>query len=113
MGFFAGAVGCASRSPVVVAPSRTVIVQESVIIEQPSYVSTYAIETIIVTASLLNVRSGPGGDFAVISLVYQGDRLVVYGYGVSSEWLYVELPSGEFGWVLAEYTVPVTPFECG
>lgn len=54
-----------------------------------------------------NIRSGPGIDFPVIHQLRDGDRLTVYGY--APKWLYVKLPSGEFGWVMLQYTLPVSP----
>jgi hypothetical protein len=63
---------------------------------------------VVVTAPLLNVRSGPGSDFPVIAQVRQGDPLVVYGY--APNWLYVQLPGGgEYGWVMVIHTAPISP----
>lgn len=65
-------------------------------------------DKVVVTAPLLNVRSGPGSNFPVISQVHQGDPLVVYG--VAPDWLYVQLPGGgEYGWVMGIHTAPASP----
>jgi uncharacterized protein YgiM (DUF1202 family) len=53
----------------------------------------------------LNVRSGPGLQYAVTGYVCRDDILVVYNHVPG--WLYVQLPSGRFGWVMPEYTTPV------
>lgn len=89
------------------------IYQEPVVIEQPYYVMADASREVIVTAGSLNLRSGPGYEFSVMDTLYQGDRLIVRGYDISSGWLYVELSSGDFGWVMAQYTAPEAPYQCG
>ena len=69
-------------------------------------------DKVVVTAPLLNVRSGPGSNFPVISQVHQGDPLVVYG--VAPDWLYVQLPGGgEYGWVMVIHTAPASPPAAG
>jgi len=62
-------------------------------------------EQVSVMAHSLNVRSGPGLDFPVIYQVQRGQLLLVRGY--APEWIYVELPSGELGWVMLIYTMRV------
>lgn len=52
---------------------------------------------------MLNVRSGPGTDHEVIFQVPQGMILEIHGD--ATEWLFVKLPSGEFGWVMKKFTV--------
>lgn len=58
--------------------------------------------TAVVTAPLLNVRSGPGRNYPVTATVPQGLNLAVYGQ--SSGWLYVQAPNGQFGWVAQRFT---------
>ena len=55
-----------------------------------------------VNTPILNVRSGPGLKFSVIGHIYEGDLLTIKGN--SPQWIYVRLPDGNFGWVMAEYT---------
>ncbi len=62
---------------------------------------------VTVTAQLLNVRSGPGMQFAAIRQARQGDELTVHG--TAPGWLYVRLPGGIFGWVSETFTAPVAP----
>lgn len=57
-----------------------------------------------VTVEVLNVRSAPGPDFQVIQHVRRGDLLNVRDH--AEGWLYVELPSGELGWVRSRFTAP-------
>jgi hypothetical protein len=56
-----------------------------------------------VTAPILNVRSGPAMHYPKIYQVERGYILEVMGK--SDGWLYVQLPNGEFGWVMAEFTL--------
>ncbi len=67
-----------------------------------------ASEHIIVSVGLLNVRSGPSFDFAVLGVVNRGDRLPVYGHAPG--WRYVRLPSGGYGWISNDF-VDVAPAE--
>lgn len=55
----------------------------------------------------LNVRIRPDCEAQVIAVSQQGTRLKIYGRAPG--WLYVKLPSGQFGWVMAEYTCPLFP----
>lgn len=64
-----------------------------------------AIQRVIVQAPLLNVRSGPGLEFSVVGRIEQGVSLPVFGSGPG--WYYVRLPDGQYGWVMAQYTIPV------
>jgi len=84
--------------PIVVHPGP-VIVQGSAMTSPPS---AAAGDRLSVTAQILNVRSGPGMNFPIIDRVYQGERLSIKGS--APQWVYVQLPNGNFGWVMAEFT---------
>jgi len=92
----------------IVRPSRPIVVQPvpSPVVSQSLYMSIQPIATadkpVSVTAQLLNVRSGPGMNFSVISNVYQGSILTIKGS--APDWFYVKLPNGNFGWVMAQFT---------
>lgn len=58
---------------------------------------------VLVTAQSLNVRSGPGTNHPVIRQTYKENILVIHGNAPG--WLYVELPNGQFGWVMSKFTV--------
>ena len=89
-------------SPAVVQYSEPVIIQRPTrVIEIPD---TQTGE-VVVRAALLNVRSGPGKNYPVTHQVRQGSRLVIKGS--STGWFYVMLPSGEYGWVMQEFTARV------
>ncbi|MDY0311218.1 MAG: SH3 domain-containing protein [Desulfobacterales bacterium] len=59
-------------------------------------------DQVVVTAPRLNVRSGPGRSYEVISVIDQGTALEVAGS--APDWLYVDLGDGRFGWVQQTYT---------
>jgi len=61
-----------------------------------------AISQITVIPPMLNVRSGPGAEHAIILQVPQGTILEIHG--TAPEWLFVKLPSGGFGWVMEKFT---------
>ncbi len=89
---------------VVEKPSGAVVPQEPpAAIQPPDTVS----ERVSVTAANLNVRSGPGMNHPVVDQVSQGNILVIHGDAPG--WLYVQLPSGKFGWVSEQFTAPVFP----
>lgn len=58
-------------------------------------------QSVMVRISALNVRSGPGGNFSVVGEVFSGDSLVVHG--TAPGWYYVQLPNGQYGWVMNRY----------
>jgi hypothetical protein len=60
-----------------------------------------------VTTAVLNVRSGPGLRYPLIYQIHEGYILEVHGK--STGWLYVQLPNGEFGWVMNTYTTLLDP----
>jgi hypothetical protein len=62
---------------------------------------------VAVTTSVLNVRSGPGLGYPLIYQIQEGYLLEVHGK--TTGWLYVQLPNGEFGWVMNIYTTPLAP----
>ena len=64
-------------------------------------------ERMSVITHTLNVRSGPGMNFPVINYAYQGNLLTINGKAPG--WLYVQLPNGQFGWVMAKYTTQISP----
>ncbi len=60
-----------------------------------------------VTAKRLNVRVRPDRHAQIIAISYKGTILKVRGKAPG--WLYVKLPSGQYGWVMAKYTRTVCP----
>ena len=58
-----------------------------------------------ITAPSLNVRLGPDRRHPIISRVYR-DAILRLG-GSSPGWLYVEIPSRRFGWIVARHAIRV------
>lgn len=58
-----------------------------------------------VTASELNLRSGPGEAYQSVVRVPKGTKLVVTGTG-APQWLRVEVPQGYHAWVFARLIAP-------
>lgn len=58
---------------------------------------------VIITAAQANIRSGPGTEYDVVTLMNEGDRLIFSQDKLLSsggtEWLKVELPDGVTGWI--------------
>lgn len=90
---------------VVVEAPADVIIEEAIpaLVEPPEPASGI----VSVEASILNVRSGPGLNYPVIYQIHRGYVLDVHGKTVG--WLYVQLPNGEFGWVMNIYTTMLKP----
>jgi hypothetical protein len=52
---------------------------------------------VVVTGTSANIRSGAGNEFPTITIVKQGDKIILLGeYG---EWFNVRLENGEEGWI--------------
>lgn len=85
---------------VVVAPPYAASTSDAIVKQQSAVPVTEQVKTI---PPMLNVRSGPGTENAIVSQIPQGT--VVEIHGSSSEWLFVKLPSGEFGWIMGQFAV--------
>lgn len=59
---------------------------------------------VVVSSPSLNVRSGPGYNYSVVTVVTQGSTLTVLN--ASDGWLSVRTPLGDVGWVAQQYTRP-------
>lgn len=94
---------------VVNAPETVIVEDEAPSLVQPSYEASGQVS---VTASVLNVRLGPGKDYAVIYQIHKGYVLEIHGK-TTGGWLYVELPNGEFGWIMTRFTIQLDPDSSG
>lgn len=65
----------------------------------------YAAPIAVVNTGNLNVRSGPGPQFSVITTVPGGAQLPVLGFNEDASWYLVTSPAGN-GWIYASFTVP-------
>lgn len=63
----------------------------------------------IVNASFLNVRGGPGANYAIIGTVVGGENLPIIGRNESRTWYHVQTIFGE-GWVSARYVIARNEF---
>lgn len=59
--------------------------------------------TATISADRLNVRSGPGVQYGVISKLTSGAQVKVTGQAETGDWLRIALDSGEEGWIAAVY----------
>lgn len=58
-----------------------------------------AAKTFTVQGARVNIRSGPGTTYSVITVVSAGQRLK--GLGKQGDWYQVELPDGRIGWIFS------------
>jgi uncharacterized protein YraI len=59
----------------------------------------------------LNMRSGPGISYTIITVLDLGQTMTLLGRNSAASWVRIALPSGAVGWVHANYlttTVPIT-----
>lgn len=66
-----------------------------------AYVSSQADKTGTVTASKLNVRTGPSTTYAVMHVLWYGNRIKIIGE--SGGWYNIRLSDGRTGWVSKTY----------
>ena len=57
----------------------------------------------VVTSTFLNVRSGPGGNFAIVGRLANGAALNLVGRNAESSWAQASVPGGVQGWVSTRY----------
>jgi hypothetical protein len=90
---------------VVVPAAPAVVVKETT---APAPAKIVVPGKVVVATPALNVRQGPGLKHDVMTIVRQGVLLDVSGSAPG--WLYVKTPSGQYGWVMQQYTnAPLTP----
>ncbi len=70
-----------------------------------------AYSSVTVAAAALNVRQGPGANYAVLYVVNLGETLNVLA--VAPGWLYVQTATGQLGWVDQSFTSPLAPGASG
>jgi len=89
---------------VVEAPAAVDVQYDAPVLVQPSETVTGEVS---VTVDILNVRTGPGLRHPVIYQIHEGYILEIHGK--ANGWLYVQLPNGEFGWVMTAFTTRQAP----
>lgn len=71
---------------------------------RPSPTPTSALPLAVVEAERLNVRVGPGLDFAVLAVALRGDRFTIEGRsGDGAWWRVCCLRGGQRGWLAADF----------
>jgi uncharacterized protein YgiM (DUF1202 family) len=67
--------------------------------------SEMVLRQVSVTEKLVNLRSGPGLDTAILGSAVAGQ--VVDVIGTAPEWLYVRTGSRQYGWIMTRFTAEV------
>lgn len=62
----------------------------------------------VVNTSALNVRTGPGINYGVTAVVYQGQGVALIGRNADSSWVKVRLTNGTVGWINSAYIQTTT-----
>jgi uncharacterized protein YraI len=75
------------------------------VVFSPSPASAAELEDYVVNTSVLNLRSGPGLDFSVQRLLFQGQKISVLDKSENGQWSEVRLSDGTQGWVYNAYIV--------
>jgi N-acetylmuramoyl-L-alanine amidase len=65
--------------------------------------------TAVIKTGALNVRSGPGVAYSVVTVSQQGHVVHLLGRNANSSWVKVRVFSGQEGWVNASYITPNVP----
>ena len=86
--------------PVPTQPSTTTTTIIEVPVAEPQ-VPAASGSQVVVTAKILNVRSGPGVNHTVLTQAYMGNILVIQGN--APDWYYVRLPDNSYGWVMKNF----------
>lgn len=62
-----------------------------------------------ITAATVNLRSGPGTNYARVSQAARGQRLDILARNNAGDWFQVQTPNGQVAWVInsAQFTRPV------
>lgn len=97
-------VAVAYPAPVAVHPRPVVIERRTTAVIPPAGLGA---TTARVSVGLLNVRSGPGMEHAVVDLARLGDRLAIVGSVPG--WYCVRTEKGRYGWVMERFTSTETP----
>ena len=98
---------------VVISPPQPVVVYPPPVVFHDSYAAVQPREAVSGQVSVgvktLNVRSGPSFNHPVITQAYRSEILTVYGQSPHSpRWFYVQLSSGKLGWVVSQFTSPLS-----
>ena len=73
-------------------------------------VSAQSGPTAFIKTGQLNVRSGPGPGFSIVTTVTQGDEVTMVGRTTDSAWAQITTAGGTSGWVSTLYLLSGVPF---
>ncbi len=65
--------------------------------------------TATVNTGALNVRSGPGANFPVVTVVFNGDTVTLLGRNADGSWVLIRTQSGAQGWVNSSLLLTSVP----
>jgi uncharacterized protein YgiM (DUF1202 family) len=63
----------------------------------------------VVNTSALNVRTGPGVNYGVTAVLYQGQSVALIGRNADTSWVKIRLVNGTVGWINPAYVQTTTP----
>ncbi len=77
--------------------------------EPPTPTAAPAAPQVEITAPTVNLRSGPGTNYARLSQATRGQRLDILARNNAGDWFQVQTPSGQVAWVInsSQFTRPV------
>lgn len=104
-GIIAGITFSLLDSAVSAPPPRCVPAPRPVYNTGSAITDTTATGSVMVTAQMLNVRSGPGLENPAVRQVPSGTVLSVEGNAPG--WYYVKTADNFYGWVMVQYTAPL------
>lgn len=85
---------------------RVIVQSEPIVVRQQPRPSTPPPELVLrqvkITQGIVNIRSGPGLENVVIDQARQNQTIDVIG--AAAEWLYVRTATGQYGWIMTQYT---------
>lgn len=67
----------------------------------PAYEPFVTPKSFVVTGEKVNLRNGPGTNYAVTKTLNRGERL--QAIGKQGEWIQVQLPNGQIGWIHSSF----------
>jgi uncharacterized protein YgiM (DUF1202 family) len=86
------------------APPRCVATSQPVYTTGSAVSCTAATGSVMVTAQMLNIRSGPGLGNPSVRQIPNGTVLSIQGNAPG--WYYVKTSDNFYGWVMSQYTIP-------
>lgn len=69
--------------------------------------------SVTVTTDKLNVRSGPGTNYPVITTLVNGDMVHATGQWSNCKWIHVEAADGDEGWLSGDASLSTLSVPCG